>query len=268
MRLACSSTEPTGTVEDDQFQSLKSTASELVCFRYPKLKRWPTINLYSVKVRRLQFLHRKIGLPIHRYESFAGRDFHAANPHVRRYFVQCQSLLYSVRVESVAGTPLYSKGVQTRAHGLSESQVHSFVEAVPSDRAHFRVQLTDYFHPTLAGHIISTSDGLVVEAIRGELMALSQGWGTGSDLIHATWHFPAAGMRYSCQSPALRELIWGAVRHLLGTSSQAIAPRFPQRALPGYFEFVYSPETSFRFVDFNQSELFAAAYSLRMTLDS
>lgn len=206
----------------------------------------------SEKIKRLQALNRAIGLPIIPSWTVNGVNFAQSNGQLQSFLKKHQGSRLSVGARPMAS----GVGSRARAHGLTADELFRFVDDLKPSRHAFTITLAPYFDPELSGHLIVSAEGVTIEAVRGRLMVLSQGWAGSDELVHAYYKFPQGGLQYSTASIDVRSIMWRALQCLFLDRTSAISPHSLPRIVFGYFEFVFHPAHGLFFVDANQSPLF------------
>jgi len=217
-----------------------------------------SLNRYdSNKVTRLEYLYETIGLPIDVYLSVPGAEFVEGNSDLIALFSGLKGEVFSVRAEPFGKDASEMKLPTARSHGLDQRELFEFIEKLLPGKHFYRIRLCVYFVPDLSGHILISETGILIEATLGKLMGISQQWISKDQLIHAKLAFPCMTFTHSTEDTRIRSLLWEAIKYLRINKSRPISPHSLPRFYFGYYEFVFSNRHGFRFVDFNQSSLFA-----------
>ncbi|HEX6371329.1 MAG TPA: hypothetical protein VF006_20590 [Longimicrobium sp.] len=210
----------------------------------------------KTKLARLRLLNEKIGLPINQPVSVEGNKFVRDNPIIREYFSLHRDCLFSIR--AIPKDRSIGVTIQ-RSHGLSEDESFRFVEQLPGRSNSYTIQLNDYFVPDLSAIMVVNKHGILIEATKAMLMALTQQWLERTEIIHARLAFPGHSMTYTTDLIDIRRILWTAVKIVIPRHARAISPHNLPRVIFGYYEFVFSARYGYRFVDFNRTKLFSSS---------
>jgi hypothetical protein len=209
------------------------------------------------KVRRLDLLHENIGLPVYTYYAVDGADFSFGNIELSQYFDAHRGDLFSIRAEPKEAAD--SRATMQRQHGLFRDACFQFVAELKGRAGWYNIKLTEYLNPDLAGTMIATPQGIIIEAVEGiQHMALTQQWVSQDSIILAQFMFPHHQFICNTKSPEIRRTLWGAAQSALINKGQRISLHNPPQILFGYYEFIYSKGKGFRFFDFNNTKFFSS----------